>query len=277
MINFWRSRVSRAGAIHATMVVFAVLTFYPFVFMLITSIKSIPQFYHSFWGITTPLHWDNYASAFLVIHRYILNSVLVSATTALGVVTLGCISGYIFARFVFPLKQVLFFMILGVMMVPAVLTLVPAYEVVSALELLNTPAVLILPYMAGGQVLAIFLLRSFFEMIPRDLFDSATVDGAGHLRVMRTIVVPLSKPILGVVVIMDVLATWNGFVWPYVTLNDARWFVLPVGLFSFAGQYGSRYGEMFAGYTIAAIPLIVLFAFTTRTFLRGITTGALKV
>lgn len=263
--------------IHLAIGVLVVLTFYPFLFMVITSLKSIPQFLHNFWGLAYPLHLENYQSAYNVISRYVFNSILVSLSTAAGVVTLGCLTSYVFARFVFPGKKLLFFLILSVMMVPGVLTLVPTFMVVKDLGLINSRWALILPYITGGQILAIFLLRSFFETIPGELFDSATVDGAHHLHIIQNIIIPLSKPILGVVIIMDILGTWNNFIWPLVTLNDSRYFVLPIGLFSFAGQFGTRYGEMFAGYVIASLPLIVLFAFTTRTFLKGITSGAVKM
>ena len=244
--------------------------------MLLTSLKSIPQFYHNFWGIAFPLHWENYAEAWVDIRPYIMNSIVVSGTAVVGVLTLGSITAYVFARFDFRGRTLLFYAIISLLMVPGVLTLIPAFMVVKQLNLLNTHWALILPYISGGQVFAIFFLRSFFEAIPRDLFDAATVDGSSEMKILWHIVLPLSRPILGVVAIMNLLWTWNEFMWPFVTLNDAAKFVLPVGLLTYASQYGSQYGTMFAGYAIAALPLLILFAFTTKTFMKGMTSGAVK-
>ena len=267
---------TRNNLSYSILILLAILTFFPFAFMIITSLKSVPQFYHNFWGISTPIHWENYQEAWRAMRHYIFNSVLVSGTTLVGVLCLGSITAYVFTRFDFKGRTVLYYGMLSILMVPAVLTLVPSFMVAKQLGLLNTYWVLILPYTSGGQVFAIFLLRSFFETVPKDLFDAATIDGTSEPRVLWHIVLPLSKPILGVVAIMNLLGTWNEFMWPFVTLNDASKFNLPVGLLTFGNQYGFQYGLRFAGYIIAAIPLLLLFAFATKTFMKGMTSGAVK-
>ncbi|MCI0512740.1 carbohydrate ABC transporter permease [candidate division KSB1 bacterium] len=282
-IHFQKSmniKISRAKIFnlsgHLILGMLLLLTFYPFLFMLISATKSIPQFYQNFWGISYPLHWENYVEAWETISRHIGNSILVSGVTLIGVLTLGSITAYIFARFDFFGKQVLFYALLALLMVPGILTLIPAFMVVKQLHLLDRYWVLILPYLSGGQVFAIFLLRAFFESVPRDLFDAATIDGASEFRILRHVVIPLSRPILGTVAIMNLLGTWNEFIWPYVTLQSPEKFVLPLSLLSFASLYGVKYGTMFASYTLAALPLLLLFVFTTRTFIKGISSGAVK-
>jgi ABC-type glycerol-3-phosphate transport system permease component len=262
--------------VHSFLLVLLVLTFYPFAFMFLTSFKSVGQFYRNFWGISLPLNSGNYIEAWWGVKNYVLNSIVVSGLSLCGVLILGCLTSYVFVRFNFWGRTFLFYAILGLLMIPGVLTLVPLYMIVKKLGLLDTRWVLILPYISGGQVFAIFVLSSFFETIPKDLFDAATIDGAKEHRILWHLVIPLSKPILGVVAIMNLLWTWNEFMWPFVTLNDAAKFVIPVGLLTYFGQYGTNYGVMFAGYAIAAIPLLLLFAFATRTFMRGISSGALK-
>lgn len=261
---------------HSVLIALLVLTFYPFIFMFLTSFKSVGQFYRNFWSVSLPLHWENYIDAWWGVKNYILNSIIVSGLSLSGVLVLGTLTSYVFVRFSFRGRTFLFYSVLCLLMIPGVLTLVPSYMIVKKLGLLNTHWVLILPYISGGQVFAIFILSSFFETIPKDLFDAATIDGAKEYKILWHLVVPLSKPILGVVAIMNLLWTWNEFMWPFVTLNDARTFVLPVGLLTYFGQYGANYGVMFAGYAIASIPLLLLFAFTARTFMRGISSGALK-
>lgn len=261
---------------HLALTGFVVLTFFPFIFMLLTSTKNVPQFYQNFWKISFPLHLENYAEAWEGIARYIFNSIFVSSISLLGVLTIGSTTAYVFARFDFFGKTVLFFAILALLMVPGILTLIPAFMVVKQLGLLNSYWVLILPYISGGQVFAIFLLRSFFESLPRDIFDAATVDGCPEYKIIWHLVLPLSRPILGTVAIVNLLGTWNDFIWPYVTLQSPEKFVVPVGMLSYAGQFGAKYGTMFAGYTIASLPLLILFLLTTRTFIKGLSSGAVK-
>lgn len=267
--------------IHFLLFILLILTFYPFAFMLITSLKSVPQFYQNFWSMARPFHWENYSEAWQIVYRFILNSIFVSGVTLFGVITLGAITAYIFARFDFWGKNFLFYAILSLLMIPGILTLIPTFMTVKQLSLLNSHWALILPYISGGQVFAIFLLRSFFESLPRDLFDAATIDGCPEHKILWHLVLPLSRPILGTVAIINLIATWNEFIWPYVTLQSQQKFVLPVGLLSYFSinaniVNGIKYGTMFAGYTIAALPLLILFLFAMRTFIKGLSTGAMK-
>jgi ABC-type glycerol-3-phosphate transport system permease component len=135
---------------------------------------------------------------------------------------------------------------------------------------------MILPYIAGGQVLGIYLMRSFFAEIDNDLFESAMVDGAGLLRQLWHVGMPLAKPVLGVVAIVSALGVWNNYLWPLVTTSSDEVMVLTVGILRYNTKIGGQYGQMFAGYTISAIPLTILFMLCTRVFMRGITSGALK-
>src|SRR5688572_30639676 len=139
-----------------------------------------------------------------IFRPYMLNSLLVSISSALGVVAVASISAYVFSRYRFPGHRVLFLAILSFMMIPGVLTLVPSFLWVKKLGLINTYWALILPYIAGGQIIAIFLFKGFFDGLPQELFESARLDGAGHFAQYRHIVLPLSKQILAVVVIVNV-------------------------------------------------------------------------
>ncbi|MBN1541635.1 carbohydrate ABC transporter permease [candidate division KSB1 bacterium] len=259
--------------------IFLLLTFYPLWFMIMTSFKSLFQFYHNFWWPTRPLHLDNYTRVFKLIYPYILNSVGVTVVSVAGIVFLGALSGFVFARFDFPGRRILFYGIIGLMMLPWILTLVPAFMVVKQLGLIDTYWVLILPYISGGQVLSFYLFYNFFESLPEELFESARLDGAGVFQQFRHIGAALSRPVIGLVAIVSSLSVWNNFIWPLVTTSDERLTVLTVGVMRFSTAYTSGsidYGQLFAGYTIAALPLLVLFLFATRQFMRGLTAGALK-
>jgi len=253
------------------------LVFYPFVAMLFMSLKDNPQFVHARWVPTLPFHFENYAYAWQAVGQYVFNSIFVSGVSAIGGVTIAALSAYVFARFQFPLKTVLYMMIIALMMIPGVLTLVPSFLLVRDLKLLDTYWVLILPYLAGAQPFGIMLLRTFFEGLPHELFESARLDGANELGVMRNIAVPLSMPILGTLMIMQVTGTWNDVLWPSVTISSNKLKTIVFGLWSFQSAYYSSWGPLNAAYTISAIPLLILFIFTSRLFIAGLTSGALKV
>jgi ABC-type glycerol-3-phosphate transport system permease component len=265
--------------IHIILIVLGIFTFYPFVFTITTSFKDNSQFIHRFWSLPWPLYPLNYKDAFSRVDQYVLNSLIVTIATAVGVLFISSISAFVFARFRFPGREFLFLCILSLLMIPGILTLVPAFLLVKSLGLLNSYWALILPYISGGQIFAIFILRSFFASLPEELFEAARVDGASTLQSFMHIAIPLSKPIFVTIAIMSILGTWNDFVWPLVTIPDGKLWTISVGIVSFSNQYGGleMWGPMFAGYVIASVPLIVLFFFTMRYFIAGLTSGALKV
>ncbi len=264
--------------IHIVLGILAVLTFFPFVFLLVSSFRSTVAFTHTFWGLPTSPELANYRDAWRVISPYLLNSFIVSGTSMLGVLGIASISSFVFARFRFPGREVLFMAILALLMVPSILTLIPAFLLIKNLKLINTYWALILPYIAGGQVFAIFILRSFIASLPEELFEAARLDGASNFQNFRHIALPLSTPMLITVAIMNVLATWNDYIWPLVTIPSQKLWTISLGIVSFGSQYGGleRWGPMFAGYVIASIPLIVVFTLTMRYFIAGLTSGAIK-
>ncbi|MGQ9683205.1 MAG: carbohydrate ABC transporter permease [Anaerolineae bacterium] len=252
------------------------LTLFPFLFMVLTSFKTNAQLALNFIGLPRPAQWQNYVYAWAKVRPYLTNSVIVSASVVFGVLFFASLSAYAFARLRFWGKEIIWFAILSLLMVPGVLTLIPAYLLVNRLGLVNTYGVLILPAIAGGQVFAVFLMRSFFASLPAELFESARIDGAGEFTVYWRIVLPLSRPILGTVAITNILGTWNSYIWPLVTIQSRKMFTVPIGLAFLRGEYRIEYGQLFAGYVLASLPLLVLFALTMRSFVEGLTAGSIK-
>ncbi|MBN1902248.1 carbohydrate ABC transporter permease [Candidatus Sumerlaeota bacterium] len=208
---------------------------------------------------------------------YMLNTFLVCIATALGVILIGSISAYVFSRYRFPGNRFLFLIVLSIMMIPHILTLVPSFLLVKKLGLLNSYWVLILPYTAGGQIFSIFVFKSFFDGLPEDLFESARIDGAGHFSLYWNIVLPLSKPVIAVVAVVNILGTWNNFLWPFICNNDPKYHVVASGLFLMnATQVAANMSTMYAAYTLSSLPLLVLFIYATKPFIKGVTTGAFK-
>lgn len=218
-----------------------------------------------------------YKLAWGLMRPYMINTFFVCGLSAMGVMLLGSISAYILSRYRFAGSRLIFYYIISTMMFPAVLTLVPSYLLVKQLGLLDTPWAMILPYIAGGQVFATFVFKSFFDGLPEDLFESARIDGAGHVQLYLNIVVPLSKPVLAVVAIMNILGTWNNFLWPFVTNATGRYHVVASGLYILStSQHAQNHSVMYAAYTLSSIPLLVLFVYATRPFIQGVTSGAFK-
>jgi len=211
------------------------------------------------------------------LRPYMLNSFIVSLLTAAGVAALGSSTAYILARYRFMGSKAVFVMFLATMMFPGVLTLVPSFLLVKHLGLLNSYSGMILPYIAGGQVFAIFVFRSFFKGLPEELFESARIDGAGHVAIYWHLIVPLAKPAFSVVIIMNLLGTWNNFLWPFIVNTDGSHHVVASGLYTMAtSQHATNFSTMYAAYAISALPMLVLFVYATKPFIRGITTGGLK-
>ena len=289
----------RRFAIHAVLLILMGLTYVPFAFMINSAFRNNDEMYESFFGLPAALKavitgtTDEFAARYdetpietltkgcvlswEVLRQYMLNSILVSSVSAVGVVLLGSITAYILSRYRFFGSKVVFALILSTMMIPGVLTLVPSYLLVSKLGLLNTYWVLILPYVATGQVFGIFIFRSFFASLPEDLFESARIDGAGHFATYLNIILPLSMPVLSVVAVMNILATWNNFLWPLVTITNENLHVVSSGLYVMANsQFGANMSTLNAAYMLASIPLLVMFIYATKPFVRGVTSGAIK-
>ncbi len=271
-------RLAKADVgLNAVLLILVILTLYPFVAMLFMSVKDNPQFIHARWVPTLPMHFENYAYAWEAVGRYVWNSLLVSSVQAIGTVVIAALAAYVFARFEFPAKGFLYIIIIALMMIPGVLTLVPSFLLVRDLKLLDSYWVLILPGIAGSLPFGILLLRTFFEGLPHELFESARLDGAGEAEVLRRIAVPLSAPIMGTLAILNVTGSWNAVIWPSVTVSSDKYKTIVFGLWGFQGQYHQSWGPLNAAYVISSVPLLILFSFTSRLFIQGLTSGALKV
>ena len=262
---------------HILLLIISFFLFFPFMVTISISFKDLDQFAtQPFWP-TFPLNWSNYQDAGEIVLPFILNSVIISGITCIGVVLVGALTAWVFANYEFPGREFLYYVILALLMIPSILTLIPTFVVVSRLQLLDTRWALILPWIAGGQVFAIFILRTFFAALPKDLFEAARLDGAGELAIFARIGLPLSRSIIGVVAIFNILGTWNDFLWPLVTLTSKDIFPLVLGLYRFQSEYYTIWGPLMAGYVIGTIPLIILFMFTSKLFVQGLAAGGIKL
>jgi ABC-type glycerol-3-phosphate transport system permease component len=258
---------------HVILGVFALITLYPFFFMLMTSFKDNQQFFTQFWAPTLPLHFENYVAVWPSVMRFIGNSLGYSVPTLLLTAALSLLTGYAFARYKFFGREVLFMLMLALLMLPGVLTLIPLFIQMRDWRWLDTPQGIIVPWTAFELVFATFVMRIFFEKLPKEVFEAARLDGAGELRLLWSIAVPLALPGLGTIAILNVLFTWNDLIWPIVTLFDNKNYPVAPGVLGFRSQYRTDYGRLFAAYTLASIPLMIMFVVTIRKFIQGLSGG----
>lgn len=264
---------------HGLMIVVLICVFFPFAILLINSTKSPYQFWHTDpWNIALPLHLvENYRYAVAKLWRAIANTIFYGVVVCAAVVFLSAFSAFVFARWDFRGKELMFYCVIALMMVPGFLVLIPAFMLNKYLGLVNTRLVMILPYIAGGQVLGVFLLRVFFESQPDELFEAARIDGAGDLQLFWHVAMPLCAPMMGTLAVMNAIALWNDLIWPYMTVGDTTKWPVILAIFNMFQDGTISWGTLFAGYVLASLPLLVLFCVASGYFVRGMTSGALKL
>ncbi|MBU0677201.1 MAG: ABC transporter permease subunit [Verrucomicrobia bacterium] len=250
--------------------------FLPLYLMVIVSFKTNTQFYAAPATLTHPVHPENWAAAWEKITPTLANSVFLSVSSTLLMISIALMAAYFFARLRMPLSTFFWNAILILMMLPMIANLVPLFRLLRDMNLLNTLTALILVGAAQGQIFAIFMLRNFVSDIPQDLYEAAEIDGASHFMQMRQIVLPLSGPILGTVGVMHFMTAWNDFVLPLIVMRDHARLPVMVQLIRMAGDYIKLWGPLMAGYAMASIPIIILFVFSMKLFVRGMTEGAVK-
>lgn len=273
-----RLRLSLGQTIITIILLFLlVLTFVPIVYLAVLALKDNGQIYGRFWSMPNPYRWENFALGWAVIGRSIVNSIITSGSACATTLLLSSLSGYVFARHRFPAKEIIYTGILALLMIPPILTLIPAYVLILNMGLENTYWALILPWTSGGQVFALLLCRSFFATLPEEFFDAARIDGATELQAFWRIAVPLSIPILVTVAVVRLVTTYNQFMWPLVAISSPKRQVVAVALTQFTSEIGvTDIGPRMAAYITASIPLVILFSFGMRQYVRGLTAGGLK-
>ena len=270
-------QLSFQTAVTAVTLIFVLLAFIPIFLMLFLSLKSQAQFYSNIWAIPNPPQWQNYNAAWGSLFGNMINSVIVVTVGTAIIVVLAAMSGYVFARLEFPLKKTLFLLMLALMMVPGVLTLTPSYKLIQRLGLKNTWWALWLPWASGGQVMGMYLCRTFIAGQPASLFESARIDGASEFKAFFYIAVPLAKPILATIVVMNMISLYGHFIWPLLVIESNTKQVISVAIQTYSSSTGmTDYGAMIAGFVMATVPLVVMFSFSSRLYIEGITSGAVK-
>jgi len=264
---------------YAVLVVGAVITCVPFLMMVSTSIKK-----QTFVLEIPPQLWPhdpttgNYSEAWTStgFAQYFLNSVAVAVSTVAGVLLIGAMMAYAFARFDFPGKRPIFLGLIATLMIPGMMLIIPQYLIARDLHLLDSRAGLVLFYIAGQLAFTTFLIRGFIVTIPRELDEAMLIDGAGPLRIFWSLILPLCRPALATAGIFSFLGAWDEFVWAVTIIDSPEKRTLPIAIALFQGEHATSWGLVFAASVIAVVPVITVFVLFQRQFVAGVQAGALK-
>jgi multiple sugar transport system permease protein len=265
---------------HAPLIIVAALLLLPFYWMVVSALKSNSAIFArplQWWP--NPVQWQNIGdtigSRYFPYLRLLGNSVFYAGGVTIGTVLSCAAVGYGFARLRFPGRDLLFGITLATLMIPPIVTFIPTYVLFAKLKLIGGYTPLILPAFFGNAFF-IFMMRQFLLGIPRDLSDAARIDGAGEFRIFWQIMLPLVRPALMVVAVFSILYTWHDFFGPLIYLQDQSQFPLSLGLYAFKSQRTAEWARIMMGSFLTTLPLIIVFLFTQRYFLRGIATTGLK-
>lgn len=256
--------------------IMALITLFPFYLMIATSTKDQIGFIQNFWGIQVPICFDNYVKAWDVVKVYALNSIKITLFTVVGVLLVSVLAGYAFAKLKFKGRNFLFYLLMMFQMIPVTLILIPMLINVNFFGLNDTHSGVILPQIATGCIMPIMLARGYFYSIPDAIFEAARIDGASELKIISTIVIPVSKPVLGSISLFTFFSSFNSFMWPYIVLSSDELRTIPIGLNRLVGQYGTDFGFQMAAYAIVSIPLMLLILSTLRIYVEGMNLGSVK-
>jgi multiple sugar transport system permease protein len=275
---FRRKSIQRVGN-WLLMSIVALIVVIPILWMLSTSLKPKSQLF------SKEIHWipktittENYDkildSSTTPIAKWFSNSLLVSVISTIVTLLISTLAAYAYARLDFPGRNILFYVLLATLFLPGMMFLVPNFTTITRMGFLNNFAGVLLPGFAA--VFPVFFMRQFFESLPKELEEAAHIDGANVFQTFFLIVMPLAKPALATLAIIQFLGSWNDFLWPLLILKDRELQTLQPGLRTLQGAYTSEYGLMMAGAVIVAIPVLVLYAFLQRYIVQSVATTGLK-
>ncbi len=278
-------RAHRAGLpvkkaiVYLYLTLLAVVFLLPFFWMLSTSLKGSEQIftYPPRW-IPKPLHWQNYRDVLTTMPflRYLFNTTFITVMSIIGVVLSSSLVAYAFARLRWKGRDSLFLFIIGTMMLPAQVTMVPVFVLYKHIGWLDSFKPLVVPLFFGGGAFNIFLMRQFFLTIPQELSDAARIDGCSEFRIYWSIILPLSKPAVATIAILVFMMQWNDFLGPLIFLSSKSKGTLALGLAMLVGQHTTEYGMLMAASVLLLIPVVVIFFLFQRYFVQGLMMTGIK-
>jgi raffinose/stachyose/melibiose transport system permease protein len=263
---------------HAILILVSITCLFPLAWMFSASFKTQATIFRDMSLIPKEMHWENYANAWIRggFGMYFLNSVFYTAAVVCGLIVIASLAAYAFSRLQFRGKGIIYSIFLAAMMIPIPGAFVALYILLMKLGLVNTRLGYILPQISIGLSLAIYILKTFFDEIPKDIEDAAMVDGCSTIGIWWHIVLPLAKPAIAVIAIFNTLAVWNEYILAMIILQDKAKMPLQRGLMIFQGAHFTEYSLLMAGITITVIPIVIIYLFMQRYIIQGISAGVAK-
>jgi raffinose/stachyose/melibiose transport system permease protein len=262
---------------HIVLATFAIIVVYPVVWMVFASFKSETELVTNIWGPPQALAFENYVEAWRTANLgfALLNSVIVSLAVVVLVTVLAAMAGYALAKFRFRFATAILLIFILTMQAPV--PVIPLYVMLVQLGLTNSYPALILPMVAGGLPLSIFIFQAYFRTIPRELSEAAVVDGCSPLVAFLRVIIPISAPVFATIAILQFLGAWNEYFLPLILIRSPEMRTLPLAIQVFFYDWGrSEWSQVFAALTIGSVPMIVVYLLMQRQFIQGLTSGAVK-
>jgi len=262
------------------LLIFAVIFGYPLLWMFYSSFKTTPEILRNLWALPTQLHFENFqivlsSGTFL---GYYKNTIILSLVCVPLLTIISAMTAFSFARVRFPLRTPLFYFFLAGTMVPIHVTLIPLYALMRDIGWLNSLKAIVFPYIGFGLPISVFILRSFFAQIPVEIEEAARIDGGSTAQIFFRIMLPLARPALVTVAILNLVNIWNEYLFALTFVaanNDA--YTLPIGIVGFVSELGRvQYDKMITGLTLAALPVLIVYFFAQQQIIQSITAGSLK-
>ncbi|WP_066056490.1 carbohydrate ABC transporter permease [Robertmurraya korlensis] len=275
--SFKKKKIAGSVSLYTILIFYFIVISYPLFWMVINSFKTTEEIFSNSWALPTTWLVSNYVHAWNTgISEYFLNSTIVTLSTCLLTVFLSALGAYGLTRFQFAGKKLLLILCMGGMMLSPQVSLVPLYKLIQALGIHDTYLALILPYVAYRIPITVLLIRAAFLEIPKELEESAFLDGCSTWKVFTKIFLPMNLPILFTGVIITAYFTWNEFMFALIFIDSDSLKTIPAGLMQFRDALQTNWGVLLAGLMISAIPIITLFLFLQKYFVRGLASGSLK-
>ncbi|HEX2866391.1 MAG TPA: carbohydrate ABC transporter permease [Ignavibacteriales bacterium] len=271
------AKVSKGIFFHLVIYALALATLAPFIWMVLTSLKDMNEIYvYPPKWLPDKFHFENYKNAFEAapFGRYYLNSIIVALSVTLGQLITCSMAAFAFARLRFRGSNILFYLFLGTMMIPYNVTMIPSFMMLYWLGWIDSFKALIVPGLASA--FGTFLLRQFFMTIPKELEEAAYIDGASRFKVLWRIIIPLAKPALATLAIFTFMGAFNDFIWALIVLNSDEMRTVQLGLAIFRDRYLTQWDLLMAGSVTAVLPILLVFFFAQKYFIKGITLSGLK-
>lgn len=266
------------GFSRTLLILYCAVIAFPIIFVVMTSFKSTSEFYTNVWGLPQHIAWENYATAWndAKIGQYMLNSVIIVSIVLIVSLIVGALAGYALSRFRIKHAEIIMLAILACTMLPSESVIMPLYLITSKIGLIGSRMSLIIPYIAWGLPMTIYIFRNFFDTIPNELLEAARIDGCTEVQTFTKVAIPLMLPAIATNAILIFVAWWGELLWATVALASSSMKTIPIGMVSFSAQFGTNWGPMCAAICIILIPLVVFFCFVQKYFVQGLTGGAVK-